>query len=89
MVRDEDGKVSTVRYETVNVMVLNEFLKEHRKVEELASAVAKQHAITAQQEKEIQVLKASLIEQAAQIRKVGAQLEVSKAAPKYQVSVNS
>jgi uncharacterized coiled-coil protein SlyX len=104
VVRDEDGKVNTVRYEAVNAMLLNEFLKEHRKVEELASAVAKQESIiarqqkgfqsaiaqqrkdfeatTAQQQKEIQVLMASLTEQAAQIQKVGAQLEVSKSAPK-------
>src|SRR5882724_2416644 len=42
VVRDEDGKVNTVRYEAVNAMLLNELLKEHRKVEELASTVAKQ-----------------------------------------------
>ena len=35
VVRDEDGKVSTVRYEAVNAMLLNEFLKEHHKVQEL------------------------------------------------------
>ena len=36
MARDADGKVNTVRYEAVNAMLLNEFLKEHRKVEQLA-----------------------------------------------------
>jgi hypothetical protein len=93
VVRDEDGKMSTVRYEAVNAMLLNEFLKEHRKVEELASTVAKQdvtivsqqkefQSAIAQQQREIQVLRASLAEQAAQIQKVGAQLEVSKPAPK-------
>ena len=35
MVRDEKGEIYTVRYEAVNAMLLNEFLKEHRKVEEL------------------------------------------------------
>jgi hypothetical protein len=45
-------------------------------------------ATTAQQQKEIHVLVASLTEQAAQIRKVGAQLEVSKAAPKDRLAVN-
>jgi len=104
VVRDAKGELSTVRYEAVNAMLLNEFLKEHRKVEELASATAKQEALiarqqkefqsaitqqrkdfqatTAQQQKEIQVLMASLTEQAAQIRKVGAQLEANKPAPK-------
>jgi hypothetical protein len=45
-VRDEDGQISTVRYEAVNAMLLNEFLKEHRRVEEL--------------EKQIQVLTATV-----------------------------
>ena len=47
--RDADGKVNTVRYEAVNAMLLNEFLKEHRKVEILEIAVAKQ-------QKQIEVL---------------------------------
>jgi hypothetical protein len=38
-VRDEDGKVSTVRYDAVNAMVLNEFLKENRKVEKLEQQI--------------------------------------------------
>ena len=38
--RDEDGKAYTVRYEAVNAMLLNEFLKEHRKVEDLEKQVA-------------------------------------------------
>jgi hypothetical protein len=37
VIKDEEGKVSTVRYEAVNAMLLNEFLKEHRKVEEQAA----------------------------------------------------
>jgi hypothetical protein len=40
VVRDSDGKVNTVRYEAVNAMLLNEFLKEHRKVEEQAGEIA-------------------------------------------------
>ena len=39
VVRDEDGKVTTVRYEAVNAMLLNEFLKEHRKVKELEKQI--------------------------------------------------
>jgi hypothetical protein len=64
--RDEEGKVYTVRYEAVNAMLLNEFLKEHRKVQEL--------------EKGMEVLTARLEEQAAQIQKVSAQLEANKSA---------
>jgi uncharacterized coiled-coil protein SlyX len=85
VVRDGEGKVNTVRYEAVNAMLLNEFLKEHRKVQqqeatitELTSTVAQQRkdfeATTAQQQKEIQALTASVKEQAAQIQKVSAQL---------------
>jgi len=62
-----DGKPEAVRYEAVNAMLLNEFLKEHRKNEE--------------QQKQINVLTAQLKEQAAQIQKVSAQLETSKPAP--------
>jgi hypothetical protein len=56
VVRGEDGKVTTVRYEAVNAMLLNEFLKEHRKVESLERAVARQEkdftATIAQQKKD-------------------------------------
>jgi hypothetical protein len=65
--RDDQGKPYTVRYEAVNAMLLNEFLKEHRKVEELEAIVAK--------------LQSAFKAQAAQIQKVSDQLEVSKAAP--------
>ncbi len=76
--RDANGEVYTVRYESVNVMLLNEFLKEHRKVENLEVTVAQQRkdfrATVAQ-------LTARLDEQASQIQKVSAQLEASKPAP--------
>ena len=72
--RDEEGKIVTVRYQAVNAMLLNEFLKEHKKVEE--------------QEKTIVELKSGMIalattveEQAAQIQKVSVQLAGSKPAP--------
>jgi hypothetical protein len=74
VVRDEQGKAYSVRYEAVNAMLLNEFLKEHRTVQELKSTVAKQDATIA-------ALTASVKEQAAQIQRVSTQLEVSKAAP--------
>jgi hypothetical protein len=76
--RDEQGKPYTVRYEAVNAMLLNEFLKEHRKVEALESTVAYQQSINAEQQKEIQALTESLTEQASQIQKVSAQLQANK-----------
>jgi len=74
VVKHRDGEVSTVRYEQVNAMLLNEFLKEHKKVEQLQNTVA-------QQQKGMEVLTAQLKEQAAQIQKVSAQLEIQKTAP--------
>jgi uncharacterized coiled-coil protein SlyX len=67
VVRDEAGKATTVRYDAVNAMLLNEFLKEHRKVQEqqatiaeLKSAIAEQKATNAYQQKQINVLNAGL-----------------------------
>ena len=72
---DKQGKPYTVRYDAVNAMLLNEFLKEHRKVEQLEATVAQQRkdfqAGMAQQEKQIEALTSGL-------QKVSAQLELSK-----------
>jgi hypothetical protein len=62
--RDAQGEVHAVRYDAVNAMLLNEFLKEHRKVEKLEATVAS--------------LAATVKEQAAQLQVVGAELETSK-----------
>jgi uncharacterized coiled-coil protein SlyX len=89
IMRDEKGEIYTVRYDAVNAMLLNEFLKEHRKVEkqdasmrQLKSTVAKQEAIIAQQQKGMKAVAARLDEQASQIQKVSAQLEMRKPAPR-------
>ena len=88
VVRAADGKPYTVRYEAVNAMLLNEFLKEHGKVQEqeamivqLRSTVAKQEATIAQQQMGLETVRARLEEQAMQIQKVSAQLQLSKTAP--------
>jgi Chaperone of endosialidase len=78
--RDDDGKPYTVRYEAVNAMLLNEFLKEHRKVEEQQATIAQLKAADAKQEEKISALTALVKAQAAQIQKVSAQLEVNKTA---------
>ncbi len=67
VVQDKEGKPYSVRYEAVNAMLLNEFLKEHKKTEKLEATVAS--------------LIATVKEQAAQIQKVSAQVEASKPAP--------
>jgi trimeric autotransporter adhesin len=81
VVYDEKGEIYTVRYDAVNAMLLNEFLKEHKKVEEQQASIADLKSTVAQQQKGMEVLTAQLKEQAAQIQKVSAQLEVNKPAP--------
>ena len=76
VVRDKEGKVNTVRYDAVNAMVLNEFLKEHRKVQEQEAAIAELRkefqSKLAKQQEQIEAL-------AADLQKVSAQLELKKA----------
>jgi uncharacterized coiled-coil protein SlyX len=73
VVRDEQGKPYSVRYDQVNAMLLNEFLKEHKKVQELEFRLA-------QQEKQIEALSSGL-------QKIGAQLQSSR--PPLQVAVTN
>ncbi len=95
--RDEQGKPYTVRYDAVNAMLLNEFLKQHRKVEEQSREINEQKTtitqlqstITEQQES----FDSSLAEQEQQIRalasglqKASAQIEMSRPAPKVVAS---
>jgi len=85
VVRDKNGEIYTVRYEQINAMLLNEFLKEHKKVEKQEATITRLtndfQTVSTQQRNEIQLLSAQLKEQAAQIQKVSAQLEASKPAP--------
>jgi hypothetical protein len=83
--RDPEGRPYTVRYEAVNAMLLNEFLKEHRKIQQQEGTITQQRkdfeAAISQQQKEIKMLTATVKEQASQIQKVSALLETSKPAP--------
>lgn len=74
VIYDDNGKPFSVRYEEVNAMLLNEFLKEHQMVQELKSAAAKQEAMIALQQKQIEALTMGL-------QKVNAQIEASGRAP--------
>jgi endosialidase-like protein len=75
---DENGEIYTVRYDAVNAMLLNEFLKVHKKVQEQEATIAQLkkdlQETASHQQKQIDVLTAGL-------QKVSAQLELSKAAP--------
>jgi uncharacterized coiled-coil protein SlyX len=92
-VRDKDGKVNTVRYDQINAMLLNEFLKEHRKMQEqettiaeLKSDAAKQQATISELKKGMETVAARLREQYAKIQKVNTQLEMSNSAQQVAVS---
>ena len=77
IVRDKDGKINTVRYDQVNAMLLNEFLKEHRKVQEQGAAIA-------HQQKQIETLTAGLQKVSAQLAAAnpsGGGLEATKSSP--------
>jgi septal ring factor EnvC (AmiA/AmiB activator) len=80
VVHDDNGEIYAVRYDAVNAMLLNEFLKEHRRIEELKSTMAQQRqdfeTAIAQQQKTTEALVARLNEQEMRIQKVSAQVEV-------------
>jgi hypothetical protein len=78
--RDKEGKPYSVRYDAVNAMLLNEFLKEHRKNEEQAATIARLIATDTRQQRQIEALTSVL-------QKVSDQLELSKIAP--QVATNN
>ena len=80
VVRDKEGKSYSVRYDQVNAMLLNEFIKEHGRN-------AQQEATIAELKKEIANLTTTVKEQAAQIQKVSAQVQLSS--PASQTVVNS
>jgi hypothetical protein len=80
VVRDKNGDLYTVRYDQVNAMLLNEFLKEHRKNEE-------QEATIARQQKQIEALAAGLKEQKALIQRVSDKVELTRPAP--QMALNN
>jgi hypothetical protein len=88
VVRDKEGKAYSVRYEQVNAMLLNEFLKEHRKVEAQARKMdAQEHKIREQEatiselKKDLQIVVARIKEQDSKIQNVSDQIEINKAGP--------
>ena len=85
VVRDKEGKPYSVRYDQVNAMLLNEFLKEHRKVEEQQATISELKSTVAQQQKGFESKLAKQEQQiealAASLQKVSAQVELSKSEP--------
>ena len=74
VMRDEQGKPYGVRYDKVNAMLLNEFLKEHRRVEKQSREILEQQTMITELKKGMATVVAQLKEQSAQIQKVNAQL---------------
>ena len=85
VVRDKEGKPYSVRYDQVNAMLLNEFLKEHKKVEQQDCRIREQETMITQLKNELQATTASQQKQiealTAGLQKVSAELEASKPAP--------
>jgi hypothetical protein len=76
--RNREGQIESVRYNAINAILLNEFLKEHQKVEEQSLKAQEQETTITQLKKEMETVIARLKEQASQIQKVSVQLELNK-----------
>ena len=85
VVCDKEGKPYSVRYEQVNAMLLNEFLKEYRTIEQLRSDAARQESTITELKKDIGVLRTQLKEQSAQIQRVKAHIETDQRATRVAV----
>ena len=78
--RNAKGEIEGVQYQQINIMLLNEFLKEHKRIEEQQANIAELESIVAQQQKGMEILTARIKEQDAQNGKVSAQMEMAKPA---------
>jgi hypothetical protein len=81
VLRDKKGEIETVRYEQINAMLLNEFLKEHRAFLKEQRKVEVQEKTIAELKSGMTALAVTVKEQASQIQKVSAQIEASKPGP--------
>src|SRR5436190_5678745 len=85
---DKDGEIYTVRYDAVNTMLLNEFLKEHKKVEAQGREIVEQKATISELRKEMATFNARLKEQDSRLQKVSAQMALEKPAPQTIVDIH-
>lgn len=83
VIRDENGVVNTVRYEQVNAMLLNEFLKEHKKVVGQQATIAALKSTVAGQQKRFAQQEARIDAVTDDLQKVSAQIEMSRPAAKW------
>jgi septal ring factor EnvC (AmiA/AmiB activator) len=78
MVRDKTGELLTVRYDAINAMLLNEFLKQHKKVQAMLVTINELKSTVARQQNQMETVIARVEKQAAQIQKVAVQIEMNK-----------
>ena len=78
LTRDEQGKAYTVRYEAVNAMLLNEFLKQHRRVQEQAREIQQQKATISELKNGMETVVARVKKQDSRIQKVSARIEMGR-----------
>ena len=86
VLRNKNGELITVRYDAVNAMLLNEFLREHKKVQTHQATIAELKSTVTRQQKGMEALTAQLKEQAAQIQNVSSQIEISKPMPQMVIN---
>ncbi len=86
VVRDKNGEIYTVRYDAVNAMLLNEFLKEHRRVERQECKIQEQETTIAQLKREMETVVTHAKEQDANIQRVSAQVEIRQPAPRMAIN---
>ena len=77
VVRDNDGEIYTVRYDAVNAMLLNEFLKEHRRVQKQTQKIQEQETTIAELKKQVQTVVAHANEQDIKIQRVSDQIQIN------------
>ena len=78
---DKEGKPYSVRYEQINAMLLNEFLKEHKKGEQQVREIQEQRTTISELKKSMETVIGHLKEQDSKIQKVSAQIEINKDGP--------
>jgi hypothetical protein len=84
--RNDKGQVESVRYEMVNAMLLNEFLKQHRKVQEQECRIQEQEATIGQLKKDVETLVVRVKEHDSKIQRVSDQVALDNAAPRLVTS---
>ena len=77
VVRDNDGEIYTVRYDAVNAMLLNEFLKEHSRVQKQTQKIQEQETTIAELKKQVQTVVAHAKEQDIKIQRVSDQIQIN------------